>query len=231
MDNKTNLIYNGNFQYGEDGWLINSNKVYDPSIAYNGSYGGIKMSAGAGWSTLYSKRIQINTADTYNFKFDVKSVSGGTAYCYCYIPVFDRYGTEIAICLINHHGDTTLAQELKDGDTQVVLANASGFYLDTKNNYYRIGICDSPAWGYNRSLIQQKYCASATNTSTNTIILNSAWTGGTWKVGTPVARFNDGGTYIYPTYWNSPASEWLTKSRDLGPSMWRFSATECVIGQ
>ena len=233
MDDRYNLIYNGNFKEGDDGWAATGGSyTLDTSVTHDGSYGSICIT-GSSWGQLpYKQLVPINTAHTYAFSFDLYKETSANTYCYSFMPVYDKYGTEIGVYMVNHAGDTTLAAELKNGDTTAKLTNASSFYVNNKNDYYRLGICDSPAWGYNRYFYNQKYCASATNTSTNTITLQSAWAGGTWKAGTPVARFNDGATYIYPTSWNKgPNGVWTHVMASLGPSVWRYSAVNAKVCQ
>jgi hypothetical protein len=233
MDDRYNLVYNGNFKNGADGWSTGSVFTLDTAMSTNGSYGSLYTTGTPSWSFLpYANKIPIDTACTYNFQFDRYVSASASSWNYSFFPVYDKYDTEVGIYMVNHAGDTTLAADLKNGDTAVTLTNAATFYLNTKNNWYRIGICDSPAWGYNRHIYNAYYVASATNTTTNVIILNSAWAGGTWKAGTPVARFNDGSTYIYPTYWNSAVlNTWQHFNVNIEPSLWRYSAINMMLCQ
>ena len=232
MDDKYNLIYNGNFKNGADGWNTGSVFTLDTTMSTNGSYGSLCVS-GSSWSFLpYKQLIPINTAHTYAFSFDLYKEASASSYCYSFMPVFDKYGETVSIYMVNHAGDTTLAEDLNNGDTTAKLTNASSFYDNSKLDYFRLGICDSPAWGYNRYFYNQKYCASATNTSTNTITFHSAWAGGTWKAGTTVARFRDSSSYIYPKSWNNgPKGIWEHVTASLGPSDWRYSAVSAKVCQ
>ena len=232
MDDRYNLVYNGDFSHGADGWRTTSVFTVNTAVTYNGSCGSLN-GQGNVWDTINEHAIQINTADTYVFEFDVMSTASASSWNYSYLPVFDKYGVNLMVSELTHYGDSTLAVELKNGDTTATVANAAGFYENIKSNYNTFGIADSPAWGYNRRMYGQRMVASATNTSTNVITLAAAWTGGTWKVGTPVARYRDGGTYIYPASWNSmPLNQWIHKSFSLTPSYsWRFTAVSMIIGQ
>lgn len=232
MNDAYNLIYNGDFNNGYDGWReINSTNVflYDPSVTYDGSGGSVlvrgKYSMTTGTSTTpYRKLIQINTADTYHLEFDMIKSASGTGTCYCYFTVYDKYNKSVGINQVNHAGDTTLSSDLNDGDTVINVSDASGFYHATSTGY-SIGICDSPSFGYNKWLCSQGIVASATDRTNNTVTLKAAWTGGTWKAGTKVARFSAGATYIYPYNWSKgPLNSWVHVTKDIGPSSWRYSS-------
>lgn len=232
MDDRYNLVYNGNFKNGADGWSTGSVFTLDTAMSTNGSYGSL-YGQGNTWATINSHKIQINTADTYVFEFDVMSTASASSWNYSYLPVYDKYDTQIGITMISHYGDTTLAAELKNGDTAATVTNANGLYENIKQDYNVFGIGDSPAWGYNRRIYGQGFVASATNTSTKVVIFNSPWAGGTWKSGTPVARYRAGSGYIYPASWNSmPLNQWTHKSCTITPSnLWRFSSVYMIIGQ
>ena len=234
MDDKYNLIYNGAFDDGSNGWNVGGVFNYDSGVTYDGSEGSLRGS-GSSWVIIYLPLIPIDTACTYNIQFDVMSVKSASSYNYCYVLQYDKYGKDLMISDVNHVGDTTLAAELKNGDTAITISsNASSFYVNAKTDYYAVGICDSPAWGYNRHLYSQVYIESAVNTTNNTIPLKSAWNGGTWKVGTPIAKFTAGATYVYPAMWNSMVlDQWFHKTYNItdNSSGWRYSAVNAKLGQ
>lgn len=221
MDDRYNLIYNGDLKYGTDGWNVNGTTFYaDLSSSFNGSYGALVFSGSAAFQgTCTPKRIPINTALTYTMSADVKkdNISGSSNNLFCLIS-YDKYGVNIGPSDIFHTGETTLARDLKDGDTVVYLTSVAGWY--TTQTYRRIGICESYAWGYSRHIYSQYYDSSTVNTTNNTVTLRSGqtWTGGTWSAGTKVACFTDGSTWIYPlTVSKSDADTWHSKSGTIKP--------------
>lgn len=230
MKDKYNLIYNGKLD-GSDGWNVGGVFSLSTSVTHDSSDGSL-YAVGNQWEIAYPEKIQINTADTYTFEFDVMSTATANSYCYSYLPMYDKYGNNISVLSINHFGDTTLAAQLKNGDTTATVTNATGLYENIKQNYNVFGIADSLAWGYDKYLVGQYFVASATNTSTKVIKFASAWTGGTWAAGTPVARYRAGNTYTYPALWNSMTlNTWQHKTYTITPSLWRFGTISMNVGQ
>lgn len=215
MDNKTNLIYNGDLRYGEDGWNISSPRfTVDLSDSVNGSYGSFVFSGLTTYNGVCSSiRIPVNTALTYTMSADVKkdNISGGSNNLFFLIS-YDKYGNNIPPSEVMHTGTTTLARDLKDGDTVVYLTSAAGWWTST--TYRRVGICESESFGYERCNYSQYYDSSTVDTVNNTVTLRAGttWTGGTWSAGTKVACFTDGSTYIYPlNVTKSDADVWHKK--------------------
>ena len=119
---------------------------------------------------------------------------------------------------------TTLAQDLKPGDTTVYLTDASGFD-SSKTAYYHKGFI---FWNYKNSYGYQyppetysrhKYSNLWTNGSTaidktnNTITLDKAWTGPTFPAGTSVSQCSDGNTYSYGNdNFYIKTTEWVRKT-------------------
>ena len=235
MDNKTNLIYNGNLRYGEDGWNVSSPMfTVDLSDSVNGSYGALVFSARTGsfQNVCTNIRIPVDTACTYIMKADVKkdNISGSSNNLFCLMS-YDKYGVNISPADVLHTGITTLARDLKDGDTVIYVTSVAGWY--TSQTYRRIGICESEAWGYERHIYSQYYDSSKVDATNNTITLRSgtAWAGGVWSAGTKVACFTDGGTYIYPIYvQKSDADTWHTKSGRIGTGSWRMGTDYVLPG-
>ena len=233
MDNKENLVYNGDFKYGEDGWVTSSYK-FEPTAVNNGSYGGLVASGTAALSMLAISKdfIPVDTSCTYSFHAEVIKYASASSYCYGCIFEYDKYLHNMSFMDVSHNTVTTLSADLKNGDTAATVANASVFYVNTKNNYHVLGICDSPAWGSNRSLHSEYIVASAVNTTTNVVPFKSAWTGGTWKAGTEVARYNAGNTYMYPYSFNQgPNNVWTERNFTITPNIWRYTTYFCKIGQ
>lgn len=235
MDDRYNLIYNGNLKYGADGWNFNTTSfTMDASSSVNGSYGSFVFSGktGAFSNVCTNIRIPVNTADTYVMKADVKKddISGSSTNLFC-IMCYDKYGVSVGVSSVLHTGNTTLARDLKDGDTVVYLTSVAGWW--TTATYRSVGICESEAWGYNRSIYSQYYDSSTIDTTNNTVTLKAGttWTGGTWSAGTKVAAFSDGGTYIYPiNVTKSDADTWHAKSGRVTASSWRMGTDYILPG-
>ena len=233
MDNKENLVYNGDFKYEGDGWVTSSFK-FEPSAVHNGSYGGLVASGTGAISmvTISNDYIPVDTSCTYSFHAETIKYASASSYCYGCIMEYDKYLKSMSFMDVSHNTPTTLTADLKNGDTAATVANASVFYVNTKNNYHVLGICDSPAWGENRSLHSEYIVASAVNTTTNVVPLKSAWTGGTWKSGTKVARYNAGNTFMYPFMFNvGPNNVWNEHNFTITPNIWRYTTYFCKIGQ
>lgn len=102
---------------------------------------------------------------------------------------------------------TTLAQDLKDGDTVVYLTNVAGFNTTTTDSYERGLIFWNytnskgytyPTETYSRNRWESLWSdGSAINTTNNTITLSSPWSNGTFSAGTSVSQCTSGTTYTY----------------------------------
>lgn len=102
---------------------------------------------------------------------------------------------------------TTLAQELKNGDTKVYLTDVSGFNKDLTQSYQRglIFWNYQNSYGYqydvetySRNLWHDLWAdGTSIDTTNNTITLKTAWTRGTFPAGTSVSQTTKGINYIY----------------------------------
>lgn len=200
-----NLIYNGNFS-NQEGWRTSSIlSISNNTLTINGSY----------QTVLEDYYIPVNRNDTYKIELDRKGISG-TSYCYICIHCYDKYKNEIGIASVEHTGNTTLARDLNNGDTVVYLTSVASWY--TSQTYRYVGICDDSYYGYARAIYQQKYDSSTVDTTNNTVTLQSAWSGGTWKAGTKVAAFTDGSTWVYPIFWtNSTQTDFVHSTGTFKP--------------
>ena len=97
---------------------------------------------------------------------------------------------------------TTLAKDLKKGDTVVYLTDLTNWNVETETRSYQRGFIfwnyqDStgykyPELTYSRNVVDKIYEDSNVDKNTNTIKLNSAWTGNTIPAGTKVSQSNSG---------------------------------------
>lgn len=222
------LVINGHGQYKNLIGYTGGNTVIT-NDNYNGSVSVIEMKNYSA-DLLTTPFIPFNKDCKYKLSFDIKGVTL-SEYTYCDVRCYDNNYYELMPPNVTRHGgNTTLASALNNGDTIVYLASVSGWATDQTYRY--VGICDNPAWGYNRNSYNQKYNSSTVNTLNNTVTLQSPWTGGSVSSGTPVACFTDGGTFVYPYYW-SPSSmptTWTHYELDINSSILRPTTAFIRLG-
>ena len=118
---------------------------------------------------------------------------------------------------------TTLAKELKNGDTVVYLNSTKGFNSEVKYGYQKGFIFwnykNSKGYSYGTETYSRNVYSNlwddgaSINKSNNTITLKSAWNHGTVASGTPVSQCSDGGNYTYlnSNFTVSHANTWVHK--------------------
>lgn len=202
-----NLIVNGfglnkdNYNFSQ--WTFNGTDKCDgfPSFSYTGAPG-----------TLYipQNMMPIDITRTYEFSMFFKGDSSKKLYIGW--DEFDIDGKHISAtnCMGFSASTTTLARELKNGDTVVYLTSANGWtsttythqlglifwnYKDSTGYQYPVGVYSRNAW-------LNLYTFDNVNKTNNTITLKSAWSYGTFPAGTSVSQSNSGG-HKYFKYQNS----------------------------
>ncbi|MDD3121935.1 MAG: carbohydrate binding domain-containing protein [Candidatus Izemoplasmatales bacterium] len=208
MSDYMNLIPNADLRQGTKYWSGNNLNISNGIID---NYSNLT-------NTPY---IPINPNDDYIISFDIKFNTIDSNNFYIALKTYDSDKSLITIASVNKtpNTETTLAQELKNGDTTVTLTDGTNW--DSTHQYQRIGICDNLAWFYNRNTKQYTYASR----SGNVITLTSVWTGGTYAAGTRVANFRAGAEYYYPIY-ITPANlptEWKTYSVQFNGGDTRYS--------
>lgn len=201
--NLNNLIING---YGELGdktnfsdWTYMGNSgQHDDIVTFgrSGDYGGL--------ATIGDAFIPVNTLNEYTFSMNIKPDKDQTSYYIGFAEYdIDKKRINAMYQLTTNYTYTTLAKDLKDGDTIVYLNDASSFvvysntpgymlglifwnYKDSKGHLYEPGV-------YSRNVWSNLYDHTGVDKTTNTIKLKSAWNHGTIKAGTKVSQSNDGG--------------------------------------
>ncbi len=201
--NLNNLIING---YGELGdktnfsdWTYMGNSgQHDDIITFgrSGDYGGL--------ANIGDAFIPVNTLNEYTFSMNIKPDKDHTSYYVGFAEYdIDKNRINAMYQLSTNYTYTTLAKDLKDGDTIVYLNDASSFvvysntpgymlglifwnYKDSKGHLYEPGVYSRNAWS-------NLYDHTGVDKTTNTIKLKSAWNHGTIKAGTKVSQSNDGG--------------------------------------
>lgn len=208
-----NLIYNGDFSHGTDSWS---------GSGITASNGVVTLTGDLVQNNL-NYLIPVSSNRRYKLTFDLKVNTKTSSSFYIALRPYDNNKQSIGIHLTNKaisNAETTLAAQLKNGDTTVTLT--SGTNWPTSRTYQRIGICNKLAWGYKRATYSQSY----QSISENIITLKAAWVGGTWASGTKVAEFEDGSTYYYPWYTSSAnlPTEWTTYTAEFnGGNSIRYS--------
>lgn len=214
-----NLVTNGTGLLG--------NNTNFPSMTFDGSdsYGSKGSFTRTGeWSYSESNEIMpVNPDLNYRFRYYAKGspfVSGMRIYGY--VVCYDSDGRSISPTHTMYYPNTltTLAAELKNGDTTVRLTSAANWNNagGASNTHTRTLIFwnyrnDSgylyPPMTYSRNVYSNSWNEGGINFSTNTITLRTAWTGGTIAAGTPLSNGSSGGSYKYIAGNNSlVAADW-----------------------
>lgn len=192
-----------------------SSLTYDPIEVYSGR-ASFKTSI-ANTTFVSNELIPVDLNKKYRLTVYAKSttyVAGNKAY-------FGIQPTDIDWLLVAPQNykrfswtDTTLASELKAGDTTITLTSASGWQTSNANAYNRQAIFwnysnsqgyQYPAYTYSRNNTALNYGGSYSTAGLwavgwitgNVITLTSAWTGATIPAGTPVSNASSSGTYKY----------------------------------
>ena len=215
-----NLVTNGTCLLGNN--YNFTQFTYDGSDTYYA--GGCFKYIGAG-SFESKEYIPVDVNSSYELTYYMKC-DKPSAFHYDMLRMYDVDKKEILVYYIMFiEGSlTTLAQDLKPGDTTVYLTDASGFD-SSKTAYYHKGFI---FWNYKNSYGYQyppetysrhKYSNLWTNGSTaidktnNTITLDKAWTGPTFPAGTSVSQCSDGSTYSYGNdNFYIKTTEWVRKT-------------------
>lgn len=182
----------------------------------NGSYGTNKTN---------DEYIPVDTSSAYMLSYWIKSNNASARY-YDYIGCYDIDKKPILAYNVMWivGSTTTLAKDLKTGDTKVYLTSIAGFD-EGLTNYWNRGLI---FWNYKNSkgytypvetYSQYSYYslwddASAFNSADNSITLNKPWEYATFPAGTPVSQRSDGGSYIYfnRNFAASPVNTWIHKT-------------------
>lgn len=216
------LIVNGSGLMGDN---TNFSKwIYDGAVSHN-SAGSFTMSEGTRSNVDIDEYFPIAANNEYTFSFDVKSKNGlSTLHSMMTFYDIDKLSITASNSLYLAGSTTTLAQDLKAGDTVIYLTDASGwsttyyygFYLSVWNYTNSFGYT-YPAETYTRNRVtlpktsDNKLDGNYINKTTNTLTLTTAYRGATIPAGTAVSQGADGATYKYtplsgqiiPGEWNS----------------------------
>lgn len=216
------LIVNGNGIMGDNTNF--SSWIYDGAVA-NNSPGSFTKPSGGKYTLSTDEYFPVNPSNKYKLSLDCKS-QNGLARMYTFLQFYDADKNSIGAPnhMYNAGSTTTLARELKKGDTVIYLTDASGwstsysygFYMTVWNWTNKAGYTYPPETYSRRRITLPKTSANkldsaCINYTAKTITLASAYTGDTIPAGTPVSQGGDGGTYKYNGMSNTAApTTWTT---------------------
>ena len=213
------LVANGNGLMGNNTNF--SSWTFDGANANNSAGSFTRASKGTISTNEY---FPVNPAKKYRLDIDAKSAKN-LSTLYSYLDCYDIDKNQITAGTHIHRtsSTTTLAKDLKSGDTVAYLTDVSGWSPDMSHGYYMIlwNYTNSkgytyPAGTYSRNRVvlpssSNKLPSSAINTTNKTITLKSAYSGATIPAGTPVSQGGDGSTYKYIGAVNSTVPiDWTT---------------------
>ena len=228
-----NLITNGSALLGDN---TNFSKfTFDGSDTYGagGCFVSSDNTASSSHLILTDEYMPVDISKAYDFSYYIKTSSSSAKY-YSFLDMFDIDKNEIKYDHVTWVSGTTttLASELKKGDTTVILTSVSN-WIDSQYDHQRGFIF----WNYTNSFGYQypietysrnKYAnqwangTNAINTSTNTITLSSAWSGPTYPAGTSVSQCTSGSTYVYlDAGTTKTANTWVKQRFTMLPSQFR----------
>ena len=216
--------------------------TYDPSVAMNGSAGSFTFGKEKAYRTPKTDEFfPVSATEQYLLSYDVRAETTDSELpiLYSYVNMYDIDKNEIIYGNV-HYPDgtmTTLAQELKAGDTTVYLTDVSSSWVYASNqcglsfwNYTNSKGYTYPVGTYTRNYYSNLYSSqSAINTTNNTITLNSAWTGPTYAAGTAVSMSQAGATYTYVAAGGiRVTSEVMHRTGTIGPGFMPTNTAEYV---
>ncbi len=231
-----NLVING-FGSNRDNYNFNQ-WVYDGADKCDG-FPSFKFTGTPKELYIPYYMIPIDISKTYEFSMRLKGDS--TKKMYLGWDEFDIDGKQISptYCMGYSASTTTLAQELKNGDTVVYLTSTNGWtstsaahqlglifwnYKDSTGYQYPVGVYSRNAW-------TNLYTYSNVNKTNNTITLNSAWTHGTFPAGTKVSQSNSSG-HKYFNYTNAaPPAEWTETKYTISGNQDLYTFTSSKFNQ
>ena len=202
------LVVNGNGILGDNTNF--SQLVYDPTMSFNGSPGVFKQSADGVYDFIINDLfIPINSTKKYIMSVDIASIPDTESMRNYMFLVF--YDIDKNIIRTDHNmyfqgSTTTLARDLKKGDTEIYVTDLSGFtqksqtyrraiiFWDYKNSYgYQY-----PKETYSRNVKSSLWTnEEQLDYTNNKIILDRPWSDKEHLAGCDISQNNSDGTYKY----------------------------------
>lgn len=202
------LVVNGNGILGDNTNF--SQLVYDPTMSFNGSPGVFKQSKNGVYDRIFSNLfIPIDTTKKYRMSIDIASIPNTeSTYNYMFLSFYDIDMLEIdpMYHMYFPNSTTTLARDLKKGDTEIYVTDLSGFtqsiksyhraiiFWDYKNSYGYQYPKETYSRYYNESLWTNEEQLDYTN---NKIILDKPWSGVEHLAGCEISQGSSGANYKY----------------------------------
>lgn len=248
------LVPNGSFQMGDaTGWKLETSGLLtrDTSDFPFGAQACLRCAGSTNSTslTLVLDKIPVNPYMKYRLSamFKYEKVNSASQF-YSGMVSYDVDGNEITNANAYHYGNTvtTLAQDLKIGDTKVYLTSLSGWAYNApgyQRGFKFYNYTDSRGYLYDPSIMSySRYYTwsgdantgwwdnnvASFDTTNKVITLRKPWdyknpkdAAGTWKAGTKVAQVTNGGNYIY-----NLKSNWM--SGKTGTTQWEYQAQEIV---
>ena len=202
------LVVNGNGILGDN---TNFSKwVYDPTMSFNGSPGVFKQSADGRYDEISTDLfIPIDTTKKYKMSIDIASIPNNeSTYNYMHLVFLDI--DKKVIKASNHMyfqgSTTTLARDLKKGDTEIYVTDLSGFtqsikfyhraiiFWDYKNSYGYQYPKETYSRNINSNLWTNEEQLDYTN---NKIILDRPWSNVEHLAGCEISQGSEGANYKY----------------------------------
>lgn len=198
-----------------------STLVYDGSDAYYS--GGCFKGTGILYERFSDEFISIDVNEVYKFSYYIKCSDLNVKH-YDLLASYDidKKMIQAFKTIFTKGSTTTLAKELKNGDTKVYLTNVSGFNKTSTANHQRGLIF----WNYKNSQGYQypietysqnawldlwDDSSTAINDTENSITLRTAWDKGIFPIGTSVSQSRSSSGYVYGNSNFSVNNEWTKK--------------------
>ena len=239
---------NGSFQMGGGtGWKLETSGLLtrDTTDFPFGAFGSLKCVGGNTVNIILDK-IAVNPYMPYRLScmFKYEKVVASSSF-YFALVCYDVDNYEIKFQQAYHIANTvtTLAQDLKIGDTKIYLTSMSN-WVNSANWYQRgfkfYNYMDSRGYLYDPTTIPySRYVATVSSTgwwdntnsvnfdtTNNTITLSKPWnysnpkdSNGTWLAGTKIAQSTDSASYMYPL-----KSAW--KKNQTGVTDWQYETQQ-----
>lgn len=179
MGDVTNLIYNGDFSKGTDSWSGNGITTSNGVVTLTGEL-------------VQNVYVPVANNRRYRLSYDIKfNTPDGSHMFYIALRTYDSKRIHISYVeqSLRANSVTTLAADLKSGDSTALLTSATGW---SATGY--IGVFDLRAYGTKRSSKWIQY----TNISGTTVTLKNAYSGTTIPSGTTIGSQFASSTYFYP---------------------------------
>lgn len=186
--------------------------------------------------------MPIDITQSYKLSYAVKNTTLTSTYDF--IDMYDIDLNRIAAgnCGFTAGTTTTLAQDLKNGDTVIYFTDLSNWNTTSTSQYLRALIF----WKYKNSFgyeypteYYSRYwwynlwddSSVAIDKVNNTITLKSAWNHGTFEAGHPVSQGTLSGANVYgnSNYQPTP-NEWTVKTYTFDPSKYRNATAYIQLG-